>query len=225
MRLRLEILTSRVCSSSPALFLLLQMGCLGNARWAPCRTDPTFRSHLLCSSVCRMSCGISWHKVSGGAWGKSLRPCREGCQVELPSGPRTVCDPAGPGWAEEEWDQTQATGSEYQDGIPCTHAMVPRLPSCLTASPHGRALVAGWHHPVCDLSGDGAHPPPPPATLAGAGGQGQVGQRQQSSMEQRGLSPPNGIRGGTSPFTQVSYPSALCLRGSCLTAASPGEPH
>lgn len=92
-----------VCSSGPAVVLLLQMGCLGSARWAPCRTDPTSRSRLPCSSVCRMSCGISWHKVNRGVWGKSLRPCREGvcqnCLVALELS--VVLLAQGPGWAEE----------------------------------------------------------------------------------------------------------------------------
>lgn len=41
---------------------------------------------------------------------------------------------------------------------------------------HHRALMAGWHHTVHNLTGDGAHPPPPPTALAGALTQGQVGQ-------------------------------------------------
>lgn len=49
-------------------------------------------------------------------------------------------------------------------------------PQHLMAPLHHRALMAGWHHAVRNLTGDGAHPPAPSTILAGVLTQGQVGQ-------------------------------------------------
>lgn len=66
----------------PHLPALLQMGCLGSARWARCRTSPTFRSPPLCCSAYRMSCGTSWHKVRAG----EARPWVGQHRTEAPRG-------------------------------------------------------------------------------------------------------------------------------------------
>lgn len=89
---------------------LLQMGCLVSARWARCRTDPTSRSPLQCSSASRMSCGILWHKVKGGAWWEESQRggVRQHCLAALEL--TGVLLAQGLGWAEkgsrrfwEEW--------------------------------------------------------------------------------------------------------------------------
>ncbi|XP_041259353.1 receptor-type tyrosine-protein phosphatase-like N isoform X3 [Onychostruthus taczanowskii] len=92
----------------------------------------------------------------------------------------------------------------------------PAIAGCLAASHGTRALVAGRHHPVCDLSGDGAHPPPPPATLAGAGGQGQVPaspQRAPASPASPRPWPASSSASGAAPTT-AAFPSGAALPGA-----------
>ena len=122
---------------------LLQMGCLGSARWAPCRTDPTSRSPLLCSSACRMSCGISWHKVKGGARGESLRPGGEGVSGVLLA--------QGPGWAEEGFQlilggagPNLGHGTQGQDTKVASHELTPRFPGLLRVSQPPPVAGLSW---------------------------------------------------------------------------------
>lgn len=192
MGLCLEILTSGCWFSRPSSLPSLADGLFGQCQVGSVQDRPYFQ---VTSPVLQRLQDVLRHLMAQGEGGSAgevaatLQGSGKNFLVAL--GLSEVLLAQGPRWAEEgdpgrsgvkprPWD----TGSEYQESIPCTRSIVPRLPPCLTASSRGRALVAGWHHPVCDLSGDGAHPPPPPAPLAGAGGQGQVGQHQQSSVEQ-----------------------------------------
>lgn len=80
------------CPPCPIAPAVLQMGCLGSARWARRRTGPTSRSPPQCSSACRMSCGTSWHKVKGQRRGD--RAPGHVCSGTVGRG--SVWGPAGP---------------------------------------------------------------------------------------------------------------------------------
>lgn len=116
-------------------------------------------------------------------------------------------------------------GTQGQDKMVASHVLTPWSPGllCLTAPSHGRALMAGRHHPVRDLARDGAHSPHSPAALTGGSSQGQVGQCQPLAYEQsrtvRALPSKWGLEGGPPPYPGESpqcclHPRFLPLRGS-----------